>query len=147
MSTTNGEGYCPVANQTFPTGSMTDDNTVAPFLRVHPFGSWNPASHSVASGPASVIPLRVTPSDNATGSYNNELSYVITQGSGTVNIAMGGGGNKSSTGGVSVEHNCQYRGFMITSNPTRIKAEASVTSSMEVRNGNQISSAICTITP
>lgn len=147
MSTTNGEGYCPVASQTFPTGSMTDDNTVAPFLRVHPFGSWNPASHTVANGPASIIPLRVTPSDNATGSYNIELSYVITQGSGTVNIVMAGGGNKSSTGGVSVEHNCQYRAFMITSNPTRIKAEASVTSSMEVRNGNQISSAICTITP
>jgi hypothetical protein len=64
-----------------------------------------------------------------------------------ISINIGGGGNKSISGGQTISVAAAYAPRMITSNPTKIKARAIVTSSIRVERGDQTSTSILTITP
>lgn len=159
MSTTTGEGYCPVANQTFPAGNMTGDKVVPKYVRLYPFGSWSPTSiHKTGGTPptTSYIGLKITASQTSNCTVTLEPSYEITAGNTPVAIAapVVGGSSFSITGGTSTTKTISYWATAITSNPTRIKAEleASATNSVTIRYPNPVGTSVksvgeLTITP
>jgi hypothetical protein len=138
--------FVPPFGETYDGGLNDDSETVAPYLTVNPFDAFNPASIRV--GPdVSGIRIRVTASKNANGSFNTEFSYQLVQGDAPVTIHIADSGQKSISGGDTINVPAVYDPQGITSNPTKIKAVAEVTSSISVRSGNQTSASILTITP
>jgi hypothetical protein len=140
------EGFCPVVSQTFNAGSNASDMTLAPYLIVRPFDAFAPNPIAVeGENDVSGIRISVTASQNANGSFNTEFSYDVVQGLAPMNFLLAGSGNKTISSGATINVPFALVAEEITSSPTRIKARAIVTSSMTVRNGDQTSASILTV--
>ena len=136
---------CPIANTISDAGSNESDVSVAPFIRLNPFGSFSPTSVSV--GNTSSIVISATGSRNVTNSINIEPSYVLTSGNPDLNISISGGGNLYISGAQTRSMTLSYSPTRITTNPTRVKAFALGTSSVLVINPQQTSISTLTISP
>ena len=152
-SSTTVAGYCSIADETYPAGENSSNTTVVPYIRVYPFGSFSPLE--IRAGGAfcvqvcdSTITLKVTASSGANGSYDVTPSYIQTLGAAPITISSGvfGGNNRSASSGQTVTLSIGYHGTSITSDPTKVKAEAVVSSStLGVINSNPISSSKLTV--
>ncbi|HXG94813.1 MAG TPA: hypothetical protein VNN73_20915 [Blastocatellia bacterium] len=140
---------CPIANTIRDAGSSEDSAGVSPFVRVLGFGSFSPTSIKEGGDSSffspSYIPLTLRASTNANASVDIETSYQIASGSPPMTVRGFVNSPFNITGGQTVSKSIQYIADQITTDPTKIRAEAVVTSSVTVINGDQRSTSVLTI--
>ena len=135
---------CPILNTSGDAGSAGDSTQVAPFIRVLRFGSFNPKPINNGSG-TSYISLSIRASANANATVAIETSYYTVSGVPPIRIGSGGSGSFSISRGTQVTRTISYSPTLITTNPTKVKAEALVTANVRVMNNDPISTSILTI--
>lgn len=138
--------FCPIANNTFNNGSGDSSTNVNAFIRVNPFGTFSP-NPVTAGGATATISLSITASKSASTSVNIEPSYIVVSGVAPISIgsSVQGGSSFSITGGTTVSKTLSYFPAMVTTNPTRVRAEAVVSANVQVINSNPQSASILTI--
>jgi hypothetical protein len=141
--------FGPILNNTFDNGSNSSSTTVGAFIRVNPLGALSPSRISVSSQANAAISFSVTASRGASVTGAIEPSYILTNGEAPVDIfaSVAPGNDFSMSAGETIPRTLLYRGRQITTNPTKIKAEAVVTANVGVINSNPISTSKLTITP
>ena len=135
---------CPISNTSRDAGSAGDSTQVAPLIRVGTFGSFsaNPVRELFDH---SNISLSLSASTNANANVAIETSSFLVSGAPPITIDVSGSGSFSMGGGTIVSRTFTYHPTFITTDPTRIKAEASVTANVQVINNHPISTSILTI--
>ena len=141
--------FCPIMNGTFNNGNGDSSASVPAFIRVNAYGAFSPNPiTSGATGPTSNISLSITASRSASTTVTIEPSYIVVSGSAPISIGANvqGGGSFSITGGTTVSKTTGYFATLITTNPTRVRAEAAVSANNAgVINSNPQSASILTI--
>ena len=143
---------CPIANTIADAASNESDVSVSPYVRVVGFGSFNPTSviegTPIFFGATSNISLTFRASTNANTTVSVEGSYQLTNGSPPVTVhgaLTDVGGSFNISGGQTIAKSMQYYAPSITTNPTKIKAEALITASVLVLNNIPRSTSKLTI--
>ena len=141
--------FSPILNDTFDNGSNSSSTAVGAFIRVNPLGPFSPGMISVSSQSNATISFSITASRGANAIGEIEPSYILTNGEAPVDIleSVATGNDFSISAGQTIPRTLLYRGIQITTNPTKIKAEAVVTANVGVINSNPISTSKLTITP
>ncbi|MDQ3652847.1 MAG: hypothetical protein M3458_21740 [Acidobacteriota bacterium] len=106
-TTAIAEQYCPMANSTNDAGSSTSSATVAPFLTLNPFGSFNPDVLGYTGEASSTIPITVTMSTGGSAQGNLQFSYVAS-GTEGLDVTITGGGVFSINPGQRLSFNATY---------------------------------------
>ena len=139
----------PILNNTFDNGSNSSSTRVGAFIRVNPLGAFSQGTISGSSQSTAAISFSITASRGANVTGGIEPSYILTNGEAPVHIysSVATGDDFSISAGQTIPCTLLYRSIQITTNPTRIKAEALVTANVGVINSNPISTSKLTITP
>jgi hypothetical protein len=139
LSTTTGEGYCPVANQTFPTGSQTDNEDSGAYIIVEGYTNFsnNPITANGQASSNSGITLEVNGSTNMPLNTTYTSAWNFTWASQTHSMTFdlnSSSSPRSITSGQQTITQCNYRPWVTYGGANRIiKATTRITSTVAVK--------------